>query len=379
MSNGRLSNDIQVRWEKENNGDEVEQSLYSSSSSEPLSTNFGEGSSGSSGLPTTTAAGQQNKQQHHHHQQPRLLRFIRPADGALVFEPFRASDFRPDVHSTSYRCVATSVSRGASVVSRDMQVRAMVLPASNQLQSIEVLDELVIDGSSALFKCHIPSHAQDYLQVVDWIEYPSESSISYQSSTLANAKLLFHQASATSSRLQQHNVHRRQQQQQQQPNHSNTPDELPSGGGNQASSNRTAISRYFITPKTGHLHIINVDTTLNYWSFKCRCKNKLTGELISSVNKGKLIVTGKWSLLCDQECICTRCWLESVIINEPSNPTTHIRTQSRKCLWRQDSLQSQLVRPPTKRASLQCSLATCNPIRALRSAGLGALTRLRAN
>lgn len=44
------------------------------------------------------------------------------SDGSLLFTPFSASDFRPDVHATTYQCVASN--SVGTVVSRTVQVRA---------------------------------------------------------------------------------------------------------------------------------------------------------------------------------------------------------------------------------------------------------------
>lgn len=49
------------------------------------------------------------------------LRHIR-ADGTLVFSPFRAEEYRQDVHATIYRCIAYNVV--GSISSRDVNVRA---------------------------------------------------------------------------------------------------------------------------------------------------------------------------------------------------------------------------------------------------------------
>lgn len=261
LAHSRLG-DIQIRWEKEN-GDEAEQTLYANGNSAEIDQNNAN---------TNANGANANKP----------LRFQRPSDGALVFEPFRPADFRPDVHATTYRCVASLPAKGASLVSRDMRVRALLVSQASQLQ-VEVLDQLVVEGASATFKCQIPLHAQDYLQVLDWVEFPGEQVHNFQSSTLDNANNhLFHPTSANnvgSTILQKQ--HKRQQL-------INTGEQISA----QNNSNKSS-SKYFVAPKSGDLHIINVDASLNYRSFKCRCKNKLTGELIGSINKGKLIVSGE--------------------------------------------------------------------------------------
>ncbi|KAH7952734.1 hypothetical protein HPB49_000865 [Dermacentor silvarum] len=50
------------------------------------------------------------------------LRHVREHDGALVFSPFRAEDFRQDIHAAVYRCGARN--SVGSVVSGDVHVRA---------------------------------------------------------------------------------------------------------------------------------------------------------------------------------------------------------------------------------------------------------------
>ncbi|XP_023243550.1 Down syndrome cell adhesion molecule-like protein Dscam2 [Centruroides sculpturatus] len=49
------------------------------------------------------------------------LRHVRP-DGSLVFPPFRAEDYRQDVHDDIYRCVASN--SVGNIFSREVQVRA---------------------------------------------------------------------------------------------------------------------------------------------------------------------------------------------------------------------------------------------------------------
>ncbi|XP_077560634.1 cell adhesion molecule Dscam1-like [Haemaphysalis longicornis] len=50
------------------------------------------------------------------------LRHVRAQDGALVFSPFRAEDFRQDIHAAVYRCGARN--SVGSIVSGDVHVRA---------------------------------------------------------------------------------------------------------------------------------------------------------------------------------------------------------------------------------------------------------------
>lgn len=271
--------DVQIGWERVDTGEPVETTVYADDSG---------GVSATSVLTQTPTTTNKNK---------RPLRYIRPSDGALIFEPFRAIDYRVDVHSGAYRCTATSPSRGASIVSNDMRVGAIIQAGShgNSLGAatgapatattsattvlIDVLDELVIAGNNAQFKCQIGgSHAnsiamlgassssssslalRQMVYVYDWIESPTEHTFSAQTTTLslhARAQL-FSPSNAMS---------------------------------DEAVNNITKQQRYLVDPKTGDLHILDVDTSLSYRSYRCRCRHRLTGELIGSQSRGKLIVT----------------------------------------------------------------------------------------
>ena len=49
------------------------------------------------------------------------LRYVR-LDGSLVFQPFRADQYRQDVHAATYRCTATNTF--GTLASRDVYVGA---------------------------------------------------------------------------------------------------------------------------------------------------------------------------------------------------------------------------------------------------------------
>ncbi|XP_047472750.1 Down syndrome cell adhesion molecule-like protein Dscam2 isoform X33 [Penaeus chinensis] len=97
------------------------------------------------------------------------------SNGTLIFPPFRAEDYRQEVHAQVYRCQASN-SHG-TVHSRDVHVRAVV----PQLYSAEVLTEYVIRGNSAILKCNIPSFVADFVSVQAWVAddgsviYPSDN------------------------------------------------------------------------------------------------------------------------------------------------------------------------------------------------------------
>uniref|UniRef100_T1JD47 Down syndrome cell adhesion molecule-like protein Dscam2 n=1 Tax=Strigamia maritima TaxID=126957 RepID=T1JD47_STRMM len=82
--------------------------------------------------------------------------------GKLAFLPFRAEDYRQDVHAVHYRCVA--VNSVGSVISREVQVRAVLL----QVYDVHVYDTYVISGNTGVLKCHIPSVLSDFVRVISW-------------------------------------------------------------------------------------------------------------------------------------------------------------------------------------------------------------------
>ncbi|XP_028966868.1 hemicentin-1 [Galendromus occidentalis] len=83
-------------------------------------------------------------------------------NGTLYLQPFAANRYRQDVHATTYRCIATNAVGTAG--SRDVRVRAVV----QQRYEVQVYDEFVISGNTAVLRCHIPSYVRDYVSVVTW-------------------------------------------------------------------------------------------------------------------------------------------------------------------------------------------------------------------
>ncbi|KXJ71270.1 hypothetical protein RP20_CCG020996, partial [Aedes albopictus] len=95
------------------------------------------------------------------------LRQILP-NGNLVFPPFRAEDYRQDVHAQVYACMAKN--QFGSIISRDVNVRAVV----HQFYQTRLTDEFVLNGNSALLKCLIPSFISDFVYVDAWISDDGE-------------------------------------------------------------------------------------------------------------------------------------------------------------------------------------------------------------
>ncbi|XP_076390066.1 Down syndrome cell adhesion molecule 1 isoform X40 [Megachile rotundata] len=90
------------------------------------------------------------------------LRQVLP-NGNLVFPPFRAEDYRQEVHAQVYSCLARSPA--GSVHSRDVNVRAVV----SQFFVTEAENEYVIRANSAIMKCKIPSFVSEFVYVDQWV------------------------------------------------------------------------------------------------------------------------------------------------------------------------------------------------------------------
>ncbi|XP_022253768.1 Down syndrome cell adhesion molecule-like protein Dscam2 [Limulus polyphemus] len=84
------------------------------------------------------------------------------SNGTLVFPPFRSEYFRQDIHSSVYRCVASN--SVGKVGSRDVHLRAVV----HQNYEVQVYDEFVTRGNTAILRCYIPIYVRDYVIVTAW-------------------------------------------------------------------------------------------------------------------------------------------------------------------------------------------------------------------
>ncbi|CAL1284864.1 unnamed protein product [Larinioides sclopetarius] len=153
------------------------------------------------------------------------LRQILP-NGTLVLWPFRPEHYRQDVHADVYRCEAANVV--GTVLSRDVHVRGVV----KQYYEVQVYDEYVIRGNTAVLTCHVPSFVKDYVTVTSWIR----DDVLTVASTVQE------------------------------------------GG------------RYSVFP-SGELHIRNVTPDDGSMSYRCQTSHRLTHEIIVSATSGRLIVT----------------------------------------------------------------------------------------
>ncbi|OWR53910.1 Dscam [Danaus plexippus plexippus] len=89
------------------------------------------------------------------------LRQVLP-NGNLVFPPFRAEDYRQEVHAQVYACLARN--QVGTIHSRDVNVRAVVA----QHYDTDVNKEYVIMGNSIILKCQVPSFVADFIEVLSW-------------------------------------------------------------------------------------------------------------------------------------------------------------------------------------------------------------------
>ncbi|KAG1650328.1 Down syndrome cell adhesion molecule-like protein Dscam2 [Nymphon striatum] len=150
-------------------------------------------------------------------------------DGTLDLKPFAPEDFRQDIHSTVFRCIASNMH--GRIISAPVSVRATTKQQQQQIQA-QVYDEYVVAGNTAVLKCHIPAFYKDDLEVVSWIR--EDNKIITAESSDQNFEVTY----------------------------------------------------------SGNLHMKSVssDRKLNL-GFWCQMKNKITGETFLSQSAGKIIVT----------------------------------------------------------------------------------------
>ncbi|XP_047530733.1 Down syndrome cell adhesion molecule-like protein Dscam2 isoform X5 [Vanessa atalanta] len=159
------------------------------------------------------------------------LRQVLP-NGNLVFPPFRAEDYRQEVHAQVYACLATNPV--GSIHSRDVNVRAV----ASQSYTVNLWEENVLRGNSAILKCHIPSFVTEYVTITSWIIFEGDN--------------------------EEMNIN--------------------------INSNFSLEGKYLVLP-SGELHIRDVGPEDGYKSYQCRTKHRLTGETRLSATKGRLVIT----------------------------------------------------------------------------------------
>ncbi|XP_047475797.1 Down syndrome cell adhesion molecule-like protein Dscam2 isoform X2 [Penaeus chinensis] len=93
-------------------------------------------------------------------------------NGSLQFLPFPPYAYTAGVHAATYSCRASS--SAGTIISRPVHVRAVV----RQYYEVQVYDEFVISGNTAVIKCHVPSFVRDYVSVTSWIRGNGERIVS---------------------------------------------------------------------------------------------------------------------------------------------------------------------------------------------------------
>uniref|UniRef100_T1IV47 Down syndrome cell adhesion molecule-like protein Dscam2 n=1 Tax=Strigamia maritima TaxID=126957 RepID=T1IV47_STRMM len=149
------------------------------------------------------------------------------SDGTLLFPSFGIDDYRQDVHGVSYRCAATNTL--GTIVSTEIKVRGVV----NQAFDVHVYDVYAMKGNTAVMRCHIPKFLHSFVNVTAWIK---DSVVSITSSDVK------------------------------------------------------ATSKYHLVP-TGELIIRDIDANDALTTYRCQVYHRLTGEVKTNSNPGRLIVS----------------------------------------------------------------------------------------
>lgn len=158
------------------------------------------------------------------------LRQVLP-NGNLLFPPFRAKDYRQEVHAQVYACLARNPV--GTILSRDVNVRAVV----TQAYTVNLMEESVLRGNAVVLKCHISTFVTEYVSVSSWI-------VSEEDKNDLEIKA--------------------------------EPNDMD--------------GKYLVLP-SGELHIRDVGPEDGYKSYQCRTKHRLTGETRLSATKGRLVIT----------------------------------------------------------------------------------------
>nr|XP_027204712.1 Down syndrome cell adhesion molecule-like protein 1 homolog [Dermatophagoides pteronyssinus] len=170
----------------------------------------------------------------------------------LIYLPFKANQYRQDLHSITIRCIATN--QFGSIQSHNIQIRASV----RQPYDIQVYDDFVIKGNIGILRCHIPNFVRENVRITNWLRHRDD----------------------------------------------NDNDGAGGGGGDQIiTSDLLKGGRYSIMPNGDlHVHHIQIDndndrlrstssSSSKTARFRCQTKHLLTGEIKQSANYGRLIIT----------------------------------------------------------------------------------------
>ncbi|KAI5752397.1 hypothetical protein M8J77_016619 [Diaphorina citri] len=159
----------------------------------------------------------------------------------------------------------------------------------SQSYTVNIMDEHVLKGNSAVLKCHIPSFVADYVAVESWIsdlgeelfvdmtESTGAAQLSLgkagKSQQYAIAQMVTHPDTNHAQRCLTSVIHR----------------ELVTGV-LEYSPLQLGNGKYLVLP-SGELHIRDVGPEDGYKSYQCRTKHRLTGETRLSATKGRLVIT----------------------------------------------------------------------------------------
>ncbi|KAG6798892.1 Down syndrome cell adhesion molecule isoform X1 [Apis mellifera caucasica] len=208
------------------------------------------------------------------------LRQVLP-NGNLVFPPFRAEDYRQEVHAQVYSCLARSPA--GSVHSRDVNVRAVVA----QYFEVQVYDQFAIRGNAAIFKCQVPSFVADHVDVVGWIDSNGGSYVADGQSYVVGQRYAVnvmdeHVLRGNAAIIKCHI-----------PSFVAEFVEVDSWIEDETTEIYPSTDydgKYLVLP-SGELHIRDVGPEDGYKTYQCRTKHRLTGETRLSATKGRLVIT----------------------------------------------------------------------------------------
>ncbi|XP_050729970.1 cell adhesion molecule Dscam2-like isoform X1 [Eriocheir sinensis] len=94
-------------------------------------------------------------------------------NGSLIFPPFPSQRYEEQVHDQTYTCRASSPA--GTLLATPTQLRAVVVGH----YEVQVYDQVVMTGNTAVLRCAVPLFVQDYVTVTSWVHdgsfniYPS--------------------------------------------------------------------------------------------------------------------------------------------------------------------------------------------------------------